>query len=105
MHRLLFVALVLLAAAARADSCLPRLDLPQAWTSCTGDSECTLAGDGCRTCTAFLVVNRKHKADAEALDARRRAEIRCALACEACSTAGIKLECAERVCRVRAVRP
>ena len=84
---------------ARAGNCLPKLELPKAWTACAQAADCVLAGDGCRTCGNFLPVNAAHKADAEKLDAEKRTAAKCVLTCEACAKDLVALTCEAGTCR------
>ncbi|MEW5742201.1 MAG: hypothetical protein AB1938_25015 [Myxococcota bacterium] len=91
------LALVLLASNAWAD-CLPKLALPKAWTACTKDSDCVLAGDGCRTCINWLPVNKRHQAAATKKDAEARAKAQCVMTCEACAASAVVVRCEAKQC-------
>ena len=99
LFRLLLLALLTLGTTARADTCLPKLELPKEWTACTADADCALAGDGCRTCGNWLPVNAKFKAEATKKDLDARAAAKCVLTCEACAAAAVKLTCEAGQCK------
>lgn len=104
MRPLLLVVATLLPAFACAQDCLPKVELPAAWTACTTDADCVLAGDGCRTCGNYLPANKAHRADATAKDLAARAAAKCVRTCEACSAALVKLTCEANQCRARPVK-
>ena len=97
--RALLLSLCLLPTLAVAQTCLPKVELPAAWTACQADADCALAGDGCRSCGNFLPVNKAHRAQATAKDQAARTAAKCVLACEACSAALVKLTCEAGQCR------
>lgn len=86
-------------------TCPPAVTLPAEWTACAADTDCALAGDGCRTCANHLPVNKAHLAEASARDAEARKAINCVLTCEACSPALTKLTCEGGQCRARPAAP
>lgn len=79
--------------------CPPVLDVPKAWQACVIDSDCTLAGDACRTCGNFLPVNARYKTEATQLDASANVKAKCVRACEACSLE-VKVTCRAKMCSV-----
>ncbi|MEW6431312.1 MAG: hypothetical protein AB1730_07360 [Myxococcota bacterium] len=96
------LGVALLASAAWAD-CLPKVELPKEWLACRADSECVLAGDGCRTCGNWLPVNAKFRAQATKKDAEERAKASCVVTCEACSPEVVALACHQGACTAAAV--
>jgi hypothetical protein len=92
-------ALMVFAGSARAD-CLPKVELPKKWTACTKDSDCVLAGDGCRTCGNWLPVNAKYRDAASKKDSEARAKAQCAMTCEACAPSTVSLTCRAKRCTV-----
>ena len=82
-------------------TCLPKVEVPAAWQTCTADSECVLASDGCRSCGNFLPVNAKHRDAATKLDLDNRKAAACVMACEACSPATVKLSCVKSKCEAK----
>lgn len=79
--------------------CPPRVELPRQWQECTFDSECTLAGDACRTCGDFLPVNERYKIDATVKAAEANSKAKCVRTCEACNLP-LKLTCRAKTCAV-----
>jgi hypothetical protein len=106
MLRLLTVALALaIPTVAVAQTCLPTLALPKAWTACAADDDCVLAGDGCRSCGAFLPVHKAHRDAATKKDAAARAAAKCVMTCEACASEAVTLRCVEATCRAERRAP
>lgn len=79
--------------------CPPILDLPNEWQACSADSDCTLAGDACRTCSDFLPVNVRFKSEATRRASEANARARCMKTCEACNLP-LKLTCRAKMCAV-----
>ncbi len=104
MRRLLLLLAALSPALAVAQTCLPKLELPRAWTACAAAADCVLAGDGCRSCAHPLPVNKAHQAEATAKDEAARAATKCVLTCEACSASLTRLTCEAGQCRAAPVK-
>lgn len=80
---------------------LPKLKLPEEWSSCEQDSDCAVAGDACRSCGELAIIHKKYlKAYAE-MDNKARKKAGVTMACEACSTQHVKLSCEESHCGVK----
>lgn len=104
MRALFLLATLLPALACAQGDCLPKVELPKAWTACAADADCVLASDGCRSCGNYLPSNTQHRADATAKDLAARAAAKCVRTCEACSAAMVKLTCEAGQCRARPVK-
>lgn len=89
---------VVVAGSAWAGDCPPKVELPKEWAACTVDSECVLAGDGCRTCSNWLPVNAKFQKAATEKDAKARVQAKCVMSCEACSPGVVSVSCRAGTC-------
>jgi hypothetical protein len=77
---------------------LPVLKVPAHWRQCEVASDCAVAGDGCRSCGAFDIINKKFLKEFQEFDQKARRKAGFARACEACSTAHVNVVCREKKC-------
>lgn len=98
MKTMMVAALLLAGPAAASDKALPEVRVPSSHFACVRDSDCAVAGDGCRSCGKLTIINKKYLKDFDARDLKLRREKGFVRACEACSTRHLELKCVKKKC-------
>ena len=99
MKTALFTLFILVGPSIALCSGLPAIKAPKKFLECKTDTDCVVAGDGCRSCGELIIINRKFLKEFDELDQKlRRKHGVLGMACEACSTQRAQLKCVKKRC-------